>query len=61
MWVAVFLLFVGSEYRIQPLPFIFTTQEACELQRINNEQMLNISKPEGGFHISRCVDIGTQT
>lgn len=54
-------MFVGNEYRIQPLPYIYVSKEQCEMARNNNELVLDQSKPEGGFHISRCVDMGTQT
>ena len=61
MWVVVFVMFVGNEYRIQPLPYIYFTKEQCEVARNNNDVILDQSRPEGGFYISRCVDMGTQT
>ena len=49
MWVAVFLMFVGNEYRIQPLPYIYVSKEQCEMARNNNELVLDQSKPEAAF------------
>ena len=53
MWVVVFLMFVGNEYRIQPLPYIYVSKEQCEMARNNNELVLGSQSQRAAFsHIT---------
>lgn len=58
MWVAVFILFIGSEYRVAPLPIAFPTEIACKNAVLKHKMHLEKTKPPEASYIGHCVDMG---
>jgi len=58
MWVAVFILFIGSEYRVAPLPIAFPSEASCKNAVLKHKMFLEESKPAEASYIGRCVDMG---
>ena len=60
MWVAVFILFIDSNYQIVALPHIYPSQEVCKMAENNHGLKLSLDPPEGAFFRSACVQMPTE-
>lgn len=58
MWIALYVLFIGGEYRIAPLPIAFPSEKSCQQAVLQHNIVLEQSKPDEGSYMSRCVDMG---